>query len=340
MTDDSLASARERFAEYREQVSRMPVAVDCRGEPSAVFRSEVSRVELDAGVDLTVSTVVGARILARRTAAMVRRSDPEAYRLLIVLDGHAQMSQRDGGGPFGRSDLGLFDTSQPFRVVRPSMRAPSTFAMITFPHERLALPPPLITRLLGAPVSGRDGVGAVVAAFVRQLAREIGSCTPADTARLGLPAVDLLSALLAHELDAAAATPEAWRAALFMRIRSFVEARLGDPDLGPDMIAGAHHVSLRLVHKLFREHGVTVSGWIRHRRLERCRQDLADPALASRPVRLVAARWGFRSEAHFNRIFRRTYGAPPAEWRAHHHGARPGDPTRSARGTGGAPTDR
>jgi AraC-like DNA-binding protein len=158
-------------------------------------------------------------------------------------------------------------------------------------------------------------VGAVVAAFVRELSREIDNCTTADTARLGLPAVDLLSALLAHELEAPAATPEAWRGALFMRIRSFAEARLGDPNLGPEMIAAAHHVSVRLVHKLFQEHGVTVSRWIRHRRLERCRQDLADPALATRPVRLVAARWGFRSEAHFNRTFRQTYGTPPGEWR-------------------------
>ncbi len=61
--------------------------------------------------------------------------------------------------------------------------------------------------------------------------------------------------------------------------------------------------------------GTTVAAWIRHRRLERCRKDLADPAFSTAPVSAVAVRWGLPDSAHFSRLFRRTYGLPPAEYR-------------------------
>jgi transcriptional regulator GlxA family with amidase domain len=66
-----------------------------------------------------------------------------------------------------------------------------------------------------------------------------------------------------------------------------------------------------------------VAGWIRTRRLERCRRDLLDPAQATRPVAAIAARWGFRSAIHFSRVFRATCDVPPHEYRLRHNGSRP-----------------
>ena len=61
--------------------------------------------------------------------------------------------------------------------------------------------------------------------------------------------------------------------------------------------------------------GLTVARWIRQRRLERCRHDLADPELASQPVAAIAARWGYSSASDFSRAFRAAHGLPPAEYR-------------------------
>jgi AraC-like DNA-binding protein len=74
-------------------------------------------------------------------------------------------------------------------------------------------------------------------------------------------------------------------------------------------------MSLRSLHQLFHDEGLTVAGWIRSRRLEGCRRDLADPSLDARPVAAVAARWGFSSAAEFSRAFRAAHGMPPAEYR-------------------------
>ena len=69
------------------------------------------------------------------------------------------------------------------------------------------------------------------------------------------------------------------------------------------MIAAANHISLRYLHKLFEPQPSTVAGFIRERRLERCRRDLADPSLAHVPVRAIALRLGFPDPARLNRLF-------------------------------------
>ncbi|MEU8386459.1 helix-turn-helix domain-containing protein [Streptosporangium sp. NPDC048865] len=104
------------------------------------------------------------------------------------------------------------------------------------------------------------------------------------------------------------------------RVDAFVERHLGDPALTPDGIAAAHGISTRHLYTLFREEGRTVAAWIRERRLERCRRDLADPSLRDRSIHAIAARWGFTDKAHFSRAFRARYDMTPSDCR---HGLPP-----------------
>jgi AraC-like DNA-binding protein len=72
---------------------------------------------------------------------------------------------------------------------------------------------------------------------------------------------------------------------------------------------------VRSLQKLFETQGQTVTGWIRTRRLEHCRKDLANATLANRPVSSIAAQWGLVDSAHFSRLFRSTYGRSPRDYR-------------------------
>lgn len=105
------------------------------------------------------------------------------------------------------------------------------------------------------------------------------------------------------------------RGGLVGRIHAFIDAHLGDPELTPAAVAAAHHISLRYLHKLFEPQSRTVAGFIRERRLERCRRDLADPGLAYVPVRAIALRWGFPDPARLSRLFKDEYGVTPGEYR-------------------------
>jgi AraC-like DNA-binding protein len=136
-----------------------------------------------------------------------------------------------------------------------------------------------------------------------------------------LPAVvlDVVTVALAERMGAPAAVQDVRRDGLVGRIHAFIESHLGDPDLTPAGVAAAHHISLRYLQKLFEPESHGVAGVIRQRRLERCRDDLLDPAQCERPVAGIAARWGFSSAAHFSRVFREAYGLPPAAFRRAYH---------------------
>jgi AraC-like DNA-binding protein len=163
--------------------------------------------------------------------------------------------------------------------------------------------------LLASPLPGAAGVGGVVTAHLRALAA--ARLTPAESDRLGAVTLDLLAVLLAGD----AVAVESRERALVARVEAYVEAHLGDPDLDPERIAAAHHVSVRTLHRLFQGRDASVAAWVRDRRLDRCRRDLVDPRRRGETVRAVATRWGFPDAAHFSRAFRAAYGVAPRDVR-------------------------
>jgi transcriptional regulator GlxA family with amidase domain len=96
---------------------------------------------------------------------------------------------------------------------------------------------------------------------------------------------------------------------------AYIRARLHDPHLSRASVAAAHRLSPRTLDRLFDGADWSVSGYIRHQRLEAVRRDLLNPALTHRGVAALAARWCFVNAAHFSRLFRDTYGYPPSALR-------------------------
>lgn len=94
-----------------------------------------------------------------------------------------------------------------------------------------------------------------------------------------------------------------------------LDPHLDDPALSRSSIAAAHRMSARTLDRLFADQPWSVSGLIRHERLEAVRRDLADPSLGHSSVAALAARWCFFDAAHFSRVFRQNYGCPPSQTR-------------------------
>jgi AraC family transcriptional regulator, positive regulator of tynA and feaB len=100
---------------------------------------------------------------------------------------------------------------------------------------------------------------------------------------------------------------------LYQQALQFIEQALENAALDPSMIAQRHGCSVRALHAVFAEHGGTVAGTIRQRRLERCKACLFEEP--TERISEVALRWGFGDAAHFSRLFRATYGTTPREFR-------------------------
>jgi AraC-like DNA-binding protein len=254
----------------------------------------------------------------RRTPALISQADPDLLKMVLVCRGG--FSTVDQGGRQARlaaGEFAIYDTRRPYEVGC-GVGADRPIRMLTFMFSPSLLPlsPSRLRGLTAVRIPSTPGLGDLTSQFLLQLARNVDKYSPAEAARLSTAALEVLATRLARELDVPDwGTPEVRRHALLTTVQAFIQQHLGDPQLSPGTIAAAHHLSLRSLHQLFHDEGLTVAGWVRRRRLECCRRDLADPALASRPVAAIAARWGFSSASDFSRAFRAVHGLPPAEYR-------------------------
>jgi AraC-like DNA-binding protein len=261
-----------------------------------------------------VTRVSAPPMTAWRTPRLIRKSDPELFKIDVQLRGHTVYAQGEREAALRPGDLTLIDLSRPVQLTDHADH--HEVLAVKFAHAALPLRHDELARLTAVPISGRDGLGAPISALARHVVRHLDDYAPTDGARLAAALMDLLIVALAERLDRGPSVPAATRRrALLASAQAFIERRLGDPELTPGVIAAENHVSLRYLHKLFESQETTVAGWIRQRRLERCRRDLRDPALSHWPVSAIAARWGLVDAAHFSRMFRAAYGVPPAEYR-------------------------
>ena len=133
--------------------------------------------------------------------------------------------------------------------------------------------------------------------------------TPFDAADVTL---ELLGAAFRVQRRSSTIAP---RDQLFARISGYIEARLEDANLSPKKIAEGNGISVRYLYTLFSEQGMTVSGWVRKRRLLHCRAEL-DGADTEASITEIAYRWGLNDSAHFSRLFKATFGMSPTQYRS------------------------
>ena len=127
---------------------------------------------------------------------------------------------------------------------------------------------------------------------------------------------DLLAKTLGATRDAAAiAEGRGVRAARMKMIKNDIARHLTDARLSVHTVAAHHKVSPRCIQRLFDESGSTFTEYVMEQRLERAHRLLGDPKLSDRTLTSIAFAAGFNDLSHFQRRFRRRYGAPPSDFR-------------------------
>ncbi|MFD0409516.1 helix-turn-helix domain-containing protein [Kitasatospora sp. NPDC127116] len=242
-------------------------------------------------------------------------TDPEDC-LYVALHVHGAASVRRGGvsSVLAPGDLLISATPYPAGLLQDSECRMVRFRVPCF---YLDVRQGDVRRAGGLVARGNKGIGSLAFQFLHALATQARDHRARPDHLLALSASDIVAVLVAELLDRKDPEHPNGAAELLSRIRVHIEQNLADPNLSPGSIARSQHISVRYLHKLFQQDGMTVGQWVRRRRLDACRRELGRPSRRQASVAAVAHRWGFVSHSHFSRAFRDAFGISPREWQAY-----------------------
>ncbi len=226
---------------------------------------------------------------------------------VVVREGDVEFTQHPGS-------LALMSAGEPYSVIhtqkshRLILHIPSEiYNERILPHqERRDFRP----RLMPA-----GGLTTIVHGILKSLAFEADKLTITEQYTLSECLLELTAAMLRSDIDHEYEQQHAKQSALFRRILEFMEANYVDCELTPEKISTANGISIRYLHSLFQQAGLTVSKWIWERRLKATREDLLDPGLSHMRVSEIAYRRGFNDPAHFSRAFKSRFSISPSKLR-------------------------
>jgi AraC-like DNA-binding protein len=126
--------------------------------------------------------------------------------------------------------------------------------------------------------------------------------------------LDLGALMLGARADAAEVANKRGVVAARMRsIKTHILSQLGNPELTAAAVALKHGISASYVRKLFEGEGTSFTEFVLAHRLAAAYRMLTDPRFVDRSISRIAHDAGFNDISHFNRSFRRAYGASPSD---------------------------
>jgi AraC-like DNA-binding protein len=154
------------------------------------------------------------------------------------------------------------------------------------------------------------GLHGVFGSYLRALSEQL-PCLPDGVGQsVSESVMGLLGSTLAETLRRHG-EPVTLPSVLKLRVREYVQAHLSDPDLSIQRIADALRCSKRYLHRVFEDDNISLERHIWTSRLEHCHAALTHEANVGRSAAEIAFAWGFKSSAHFCRLFKQAYGLTP-----------------------------
>lgn len=296
-----------QFRGFQQVFERTHFNWDLKRQNADRFYAEIDRRAFD---EFVFTSIKADPLAGKRTASDIRLSDGHYFCLLHFEEGVSLLSQGANECEIRAGSVALWDSTRPafFNVTQKLHQC-----SLLIPHDIATASLPGIEDLCGLEISGATGMGAILLAHLRQLHSTIDSVDARDRAAILRATVELTAAAFRPDMKRTGGT--AFRRALLARVQEYINASLRDPGLGPQSIAAAFNFSPRYLHRLFSEFDLTVSDWIKRRRLSRSRFDLEDGRFDSLSVTHIALKNGFSDASHFSRSFRAEFGLSPREHR-------------------------
>lgn len=270
------------------------------------FKAEVQSHRLGASA---LATIRSANTEVTRTSHLAERSDAGFVKVMWQVAGTMEIEQDRRRSLITPGEACICDTARPYRVA---LSDGSQFAVLTLPYEAIPGWTKISQRLCGAPlqdsVTARASLGALMALLrMPDQGDAEGSENVLRAIQWMLSASLHKSALIPGVVDRDASR--------ISKAQMYVLDHLADPDLNPDDLASALHMSRRALYLLFKEYRMTPARMIHDLRLERCHKALVESIHKGQSVTEIAFENGYTDTATFSRLFKTQYGITPSECR-------------------------
>jgi len=305
----SAIQPRDRLAYWHDVASKIFVGHEGSVTSPATFNATVRHAPL--GELMLVDSVSHGLETVRRTARNIANGEDDVFLLCLQLEGEAVMGQDGREAVIRPGEFTLLDAQRPY-ACRYGLRKQIT---VKIPHRALKARIGTGVNLTAHTLRYNDGPAGFLAAYLTMLRDRVHDLPEVAAARIAEHVLDLTALSLTAFSGGNTPALSSARMVTLLRLRMAIESRLSDPDLTPTSAAAAVGISVRYANALLSKQGTSLQRLIVSRRLERCRQALADPLQASRTVGEIAFAWGFSDLSHFNRRFKAAFGCSPRDYR-------------------------
>lgn len=277
-------------------------------DPRQKLTSQIHRYPFG---DLTFIRAVtrGGAHLVKRTDALIQQSNDNVFFIGFMLAGDATLSQDEHCAELHSGDIAILDSTRAYAIFVPrSLDA----LWVSVPRYRLEGRLHALSDILAQRIDGSTGAGHIASSMLRAALEEAPRMQSSQANRIANHLLDLVSLSVVGRVETTHGDrATTYSTSMLRRAQEYIELNVDDEELSPEKVASAQNVSMRYINKLFAREGTSVARWIRIRRLERCRMDLENPAMASRTISEIAYSHGFGNISSFNRAFRSHFGLSP-----------------------------
>ncbi|MEM0967439.1 MAG: helix-turn-helix domain-containing protein [Verrucomicrobiota bacterium] len=241
-----------------------------------------------------------------RSAAHLRGGEFDHLALHFVQRGQEVGSINGADTRISPDRVVLQDWAHPFARTSTEVHQLS----VIIPRDRVQLSDVLYKR---APVHewniGSAG-GRLLSHSLRAICGGMDEFSVQDSPKIANAFAALLNNLLESDLKGQPGSAEMGLPA----IHEFLQRNLQRPSLGLEDVQRAFGLSRSSAYRLFQKEG-GIHKFIQNERLAACYRELLKSESASKSIRWICERWGFRDLPHFYRSFRKRYGITPSEVR-------------------------
>lgn len=271
-------------------------------EQPRAFQGEVTSIAVDA---MMVHRMRATAQAVERTPAMIRKDGLDHIVLhLSASPMLARLGERDLAVP--AAHVSVNDMTRPVRrAAAPDLGSVS----VVLSRDLVAAALPDLDALHGTVLG--QGAGALLRTHLRSLADNAHLITRAAAAATARGTAELLAACILSTPDAAERARAQIQAAALIRAKRFIDDHIAAPDLNPEAIAQGIGVSRATLFRAFTPLG-GVAHYVQDRRLLQVRRSLAR-RLRSETVSEIGYRFGFKSDVHLSRAFRKRFGIAPRD---------------------------